>query len=52
MHFQKEVATFKNKWEKQNAMSYENSTIHFEKLKKKRRKIDIFNEHFLPPRKF
>ena len=49
MHFQKEVATFKNKWEKQNAMSYENSTIHFEKLKKKKdaKLISLMNIFFL-----
>ena len=43
MHFQREVATFKNKWEKQNAMSYENSKIHFENLKKKEPKLTLIN---------
>ena len=44
MHFQREVATFKNKWEKQNAMSFENSKIHFENLKKKKEpKLTLIN---------
>ena len=49
MHFQREVVTFRNKWEKQNAMSFENSKIHFENLKKKKEpKLTLINTGWAP----
>ena len=53
MHFQKVLATSKNKCERLITMSYENSKIHVENFRKKiRRKNNTIDQFLLDLHKF